>query len=164
MILSGKTLYSTAYTGGVYGDGTVFAVNTNGSDFTTLYNFSLARLNGSLSAATNTDGANPKAGLVVSGNTLYGTAAYGGLWGNGTVFSISFPPPQLSIASFTTNVNLTWSSVSDGFYGGFSVQTTTNLLSPVAWTDVLLSPVIINGLDVVTNPVSGAQQFFRLSQ
>jgi uncharacterized repeat protein (TIGR03803 family) len=35
------------------------------------------------------DGANPYAGLVLSGNTLYGTAAYGGRWGFGTVFAVN---------------------------------------------------------------------------
>ena len=38
---------------------------------------------------TNSDGANPYAGLILSGNTLYGTARYGGSSGDGTVFSIS---------------------------------------------------------------------------
>jgi hypothetical protein len=47
--------------------GTIFRVNTNGTGFTNLYSFT----NGS-------DGADPVAGLVLSGNTLYGTAQYGG--------------------------------------------------------------------------------------
>src|SRR5271163_3047991 len=39
LILSGITLYGTAYYGGTYGVGTVFAVNTDGMGFTNLYNF-----------------------------------------------------------------------------------------------------------------------------
>src|ERR1017187_9724542 len=60
--------------------GTVFAINTNGSGFTNLHYF-----NG------NTDGANPCAGLILSGNTLYGTTENGGDLGNGngTVFAIN---------------------------------------------------------------------------
>src|SRR5277367_3932587 len=34
------------------------------------------------------DGAGPEAGLILSGNTLYGTTGYGGADGDGTVFSV----------------------------------------------------------------------------
>jgi hypothetical protein len=36
----------------------------------------------------NSDGANPNAGLILSGNTLYGTVAAGGSFGHGTVFAV----------------------------------------------------------------------------
>ena len=39
LILSGNTLYGTANNGGSSGNGTVFAVNTDGTGFTTLYSF-----------------------------------------------------------------------------------------------------------------------------
>ena len=77
LILSGNTLYGTAYEGGSGGNGTVFKVNTDGTGFTTLHSF-----------AGPGDGANPEAGLILLGNTLYGTAAYGGSSGNGTVFAV----------------------------------------------------------------------------
>src|SRR2546426_119597 len=38
---------------------------------------------------TNSDGANPVAGLIVWGNILYGTAFYGGGSGKGTVFKVN---------------------------------------------------------------------------
>src|SRR5262249_25240073 len=41
-----------------------------------------------LGSLANTDGAFPAAGLVLSGNTLYGTAQAGGHWGNGVVFAV----------------------------------------------------------------------------
>ena len=78
LILLSNTLFGTAFTGGSADCGTVFAVNTDGTGFTTLYNFT----NGA-------DGANPMAGLVAQSNILYGTAAYGGDSGWGTVFAIS---------------------------------------------------------------------------
>src|SRR5208282_4929142 len=88
-IISGSTLYATAYSGGSAGSGTVVAVNininTNGTGITTLYNFTAT----DPVTGTNQDGANPVAGLTLSGNTLYGTADYGGSAGDGTVFSIS---------------------------------------------------------------------------
>src|ERR1017187_4618377 len=85
LILSGNTLYGTAEAGGSSGDGTVFAVQTNGTGFTTLHSFTAAPG----PDYTNSDGANPDAGLILSGTTLYGTALQGGSGGNGTVFAVN---------------------------------------------------------------------------
>jgi len=85
LILSGDILYGTAYEGGSSGNGTVFAINTNGTGFTNLYSFTALDEN----YQTNSDGANPTAGLILSGNTLYGTAASGGSSDNGTVFNVN---------------------------------------------------------------------------
>jgi uncharacterized repeat protein (TIGR03803 family) len=94
LILSGNTLYGTAYYGGVSGNGAIFAIDTNGVGtggvgFTNLYSFTATYG----SDYTNTDGANPQAGLILSGDTLYGTTYYGGLTDSGTVFSLSLPAP-----------------------------------------------------------------------
>src|SRR5882724_9204174 len=78
LILSGNTLYGTTTAGGSSSNGTVFAVNTDGSGFTTLYSFT-----------RGSDGANPYASLILSSNTLYGTASGGGSSGNGTVFAVN---------------------------------------------------------------------------
>ena len=88
LILSGGILYGTASQGGSGGNGTVFAINTNGLGFTNLYTFTAGSINdeGNL---TNIDGANPMAGLLLSGGTLYGTANDGGGTGNGTVFALN---------------------------------------------------------------------------
>src|ERR1017187_4238712 len=85
LILLGNTLYGTAFNGGSSGFGTVFAVNTNGTGFTNLYNFTVT----SGPFNINSDGAEPSAGLILSGNTLYGTASLGGGSGNGTVFAVN---------------------------------------------------------------------------
>jgi uncharacterized repeat protein (TIGR03803 family) len=86
LVLSGNTLYGTAQGGGRFGNGTVFEVNTVTLGFTNLHDFTFAS---SASPNTNGDGANPIAGLVLSGDTLYGVAQYGGSGGNGTVFSVN---------------------------------------------------------------------------
>jgi len=78
LVLSGNTLYGTAQYGGTSDYGTVFAVNTDGTGFTNLYNFT-----------GGNDGGYPKAELILSGSTLYGTAQYGGSSEDGTVFAIS---------------------------------------------------------------------------
>ena len=87
LILSGTSLYGTAQYGGQFGNGTVYSIGTNGSNFTIIYNFS------SLSFAsfpqTNSDGANPAAGLVLVNNVLYGTTFKGGDFGNGSVFALT---------------------------------------------------------------------------
>jgi len=85
---SGDTLYGTAYNGGSSGYGTVFKVNTNGAGFTTLHSFTAAFTNAA-GAYTNSDGANPEAGLIISGSTLYGTAEHGGSSGYGAVFKVN---------------------------------------------------------------------------
>src|SRR5437016_9051309 len=78
LVLSGNTLYGTTWAGGSSAAGTVFAINTDGTGFTTLHSFT------SRTFGTNSDGAHPTAPLVLSDSTLYGTASVGGSWGEGT--------------------------------------------------------------------------------
>jgi len=166
LLLSGNTLYGTTQNGGTGGYGTVFAINTDGTGFKTLYNFTalISYTNGFGGVIqTNSDGASPTGGLILSGNTLYGTTFEGGIEGNGTVFRISFSP-QLTIAREGENVVLSWPTNYAGLnYTGLTLQSTTNLKSPV-WTTNPPAPVVVNGQYTVTNPISGTQQFFRLSQ
>ncbi len=79
LLLAGNTLYGTTDSGGTNGFGTVFAINTNGSGYTNLYNFASDSL--SMSATPSS--------LVLSGNTLYGTTTYGGTNGYGMIFAIN---------------------------------------------------------------------------
>jgi len=163
LVLSGNTLYGTAAGGGSSGKGTVFALNTDGTGFTNLHGFTACATN-STGVETNGDGANPFAGLVLSGNTLYGTASAGGSSGNGTVFSISFQP-QLGISLSGTNVILSWPTNVAGFdYTGYQLQAATNLDPSVVWSTNSPAPFVSNGQNTVTNLISGAQQFYRLSQ
>jgi uncharacterized repeat protein (TIGR03803 family) len=84
LLLSGGTLYGTTSLGGPdsSSQGTVFSLPVTGGTPTTLATF------------TGADGASPVAGLILSGNTLYGTTANGGptangiFAGDGTVFSL----------------------------------------------------------------------------
>jgi uncharacterized repeat protein (TIGR03803 family) len=157
LILSGSTLYGEAFNGGTYGNGTVFAVNTDGTGFTKLHSFT-----------SGSAGAHPIGGLILSGNTLFGTAfggynSGGDFSGNGTVFSITLPqPPQLRIIRSAGNVILSWPTNAAGLT--FTLQSTTNLVSPAGWTTVSPASVVFNGQNAVTNPISGTQQFYRLSQ
>jgi uncharacterized repeat protein (TIGR03803 family) len=86
LVLSGSALYGTTREGnGISGRGTVFAINTDGTGFTNLYSFTAT----AGAFGTNSDGAEPVAGLILSGGRLYGTAYQGGASGRGTVFAVS---------------------------------------------------------------------------
>lgn len=136
----------------------MFAVKTNGTDFTILHNFS-AHTNG-----MNSDGLNPIGGLVLSGNSLYSTASGGGSSGWGTVYSISFTP-QLEIVLSETNVILSWPMNVAGFsYAGFTLQSTTNLVATNSWSPVSPAPTVVNGQNTVTNLASSAEKYYRLIQ
>jgi uncharacterized repeat protein (TIGR03803 family) len=150
LVLSGETLYGTTPGGGSGANGTLYKVNNDGTGFTTVYSFS-----------AGSDGAQPYGGLVISGGTAFGTARGGGSSGFGTVFSISVPatPPELSITRVGANVMLTWPTNATRFY----LQSTTNLPSAL-WVTNSASPSVVNGQYTLTNPVVGAQQFYRLSQ
>lgn len=78
LVLSSNTLYGTGSAGGSADLGAVFKVNTDGTGFTSLHSF-MGGSTGNL----------PLAGLVLAGNTLYGTADQGGSGGNGTVFKLN---------------------------------------------------------------------------
>src|ERR1039457_3340763 len=81
LILSGNTLYGTAEFGGSSGPGMVFKLNTDGSGFTNLYSC----------PNNSTAGYEPVAGLILSGNILYGTTEYGASYPDdgGTVFAVN---------------------------------------------------------------------------
>jgi len=79
------TLYGVTTDGGAGASGVVFRILTNGTAFTVIKSFPLVEA----AKGTNTDGATPHAGLVLSGSTLYGTTMNGGSGGSGTVFSLS---------------------------------------------------------------------------
>jgi len=106
VLLIGNTLFSTAAFGGTIagdpsdGSGTIFSVNTDGTGFAILHSFTpLNPGNGK-----NNDGANPWAGLISSGNTLYGRTGEGGTNANGTLFKINTDG-----TGFTTIYNTGWS-------------------------------------------------------
>ena len=84
LVLSGQTLYGTTSSDsdswGALG-GAVFKVNIDGTRFAVLHHFPRV----TYPNPTNSDGTGPMAGLILSGNTLYGTAPAGGAAGYGTV-------------------------------------------------------------------------------
>ena len=154
LLLSGNTLYGTTSIGGSNNNGTVFSVNTDGTGYRTLYAFGPGNgyyswyFNGT-NYYHNWDGQNPRAGLTISGDTLYGTTSGGGLpEGGGDVFSINTNGVGFTVilnfygpgggVSPTSDLLLSGDTLygtCSGGYGGsvFSVQTNGTAYSNVHW-------------------------------
>ena len=150
LVLSGHTLYGTAYNGGAKNFGDVFSINISGTGFTTLYSFT-----------NGLDGAYPASGVLLSGNTLYGTASGGGTNGVGTIYRLVLPPPPtITLGISGTNLIMSWPTNA----ASYTLMSGTNLGSSAGWNAVPVNPVVINGHNTVTNPIAGQQRFFYLSQ
>jgi uncharacterized repeat protein (TIGR03803 family) len=88
LILDNSILYGVSYSGGIYTNGSVFRMNTNGSDYYIIKSFSISATNES-GAFTNSDGTGPQSKLVLTNGVLYGTTVSGGMSGRGTVFKVN---------------------------------------------------------------------------
>lgn len=105
LVCAGTNLYGTAAFGGNPGAGygTVFKIGASGGGFAALHIF------------TNSDGANPATGLVLSDGVLYGAASDGGSNTTGTLFALG-----TNGAGFT--VLHTFSPETTGSTGGLSTN------------------------------------------
>lgn len=70
------------------------------------------------------------------------------------------PSPTLNISLSGTNIILSWSA----YAFGFTLRWTTNLNPPTVWCTNSSAPIVVNGLNTVTNSSTCSQQFFRLIQ
>ena len=77
-----------------------------------------------------------------------------------TVFGVSASPVHLTMIPAGSAIILMWPTNATGL----KLQSTTNLGSSAVWTTNSPTPVLVNGQNAVTNPISGTQQFYRLSQ
>jgi uncharacterized repeat protein (TIGR03803 family) len=110
-------LYGTTQDGGAYGFGTVFALSNTGS-LTTLFSF----------AGGSSDGAAPFGGLVRdSAGNLYGTTGSGGLFGLGTVWTLSPSGTEAVLYSFSGPDG------SSPAYGSLMLDKTGNLYGVTAY-------------------------------
>ena len=82
-------LYGTTFSGGASKQGTVFKLDTTGTE-TVLYSFT-----------GKPDGANPLGGVVIdAAGNLYGTTLYGGTANSGTVFEVDTAGTETVLLSF----------------------------------------------------------------
>ena len=80
LVQNGTTLFGLTTFGGKYGNGTLFSIQTNGTNFKILQQFGKPGTN---------DGINPYGSLMLNGTTLFGTTRLGGSKGKGSVFRIN---------------------------------------------------------------------------
>jgi hypothetical protein len=104
-------------------------------------------------------GPNPLLTLVVVGFSGYGINVPAGT-DTASNFYAGVSTPQLTLIHSGVNVILTWPTNATGF----TLQSTTNLVSPAVWSTNSSGPVVVSGQNTVTNPIIGTQRFFRLSQ
>jgi uncharacterized repeat protein (TIGR03803 family) len=147
---SDGNFYGTTFTGPTNGNGTVFKITTNGA-LTTLHYFINSSIDGGVPQATLVEG---------SDGAFYGTTLGGGTNNDGSVFRLAIvpEPPQLSIIPSGTNVVLTWPAGATGF----TLKSTLSFGAVTAWNPVSPLPVVRNGQNTVTNPITGTEQFYRL--
>lgn len=98
--------------------------------------------------------------LVASGSDVFSstTINYGT---PPALYAISPPlPPLLSAVQAGNQIVLTWSTNNAD---GLSLQTSTTFGVDASWNALGLLPALVGNQWVVTNPISGPAQFFRLS-
>ena len=88
VVLSGGSLFGTTIRGGSDNCGTIFSLDSDGTDFQILRSFH------------ETDGALPFATLTLSGTTLYGTSYGGGPTNQGYVFSLDITGSNFQMLHF----------------------------------------------------------------
>lgn len=76
----GSRLYGMTPEGGANSAGTIFSINSDGSGYSVLHNFTAFNVN---------EGSEPYGSLTLVGSKLYGMTKEGGLAGYGTIFSIN---------------------------------------------------------------------------
>jgi hypothetical protein len=68
--------------------------------------------------------------------------------------------PTLTVLPSGTNVVLMWPTNTSGF----SVQWAPSFVSPVIWNPVYKTSFVVGSQNALTNPISGTQNYYRLSQ
>lgn len=87
LALVGGVLYGATSSGGPPGDGTVFTLKTNGSDFALLHSF----------GSPVSDGRRPLGSLIADGGALYGMTSRGGVSDLGAIFRVGADGSDFSV-------------------------------------------------------------------
>jgi uncharacterized repeat protein (TIGR03803 family) len=91
MLFVSGALYGTTSLGGAYGRGAVFRADPTSGAVKTLFSF----------GKTIHDGTSPQAALTYLNGTFYGTTSFGGLHGDGTIFSMTLTGSERVLYSFS---------------------------------------------------------------
>ena len=79
LAIANGIIYGATYSGGLYGCGTIFKINTSGSGYSVIHTFE----------AIVSDGRQPYAGVIVAGTKLYGLTEMGGANDKGALYTIN---------------------------------------------------------------------------
>jgi uncharacterized repeat protein (TIGR03803 family) len=153
-------LYGATEWGGFNGTGVLFKLNPDGTGFAVLKHFSVPPASGYI----NADGMFPLSEVVVADDVLYGTTQHGGIYGGGTIYSLTIPPtPALRTVSMTGDPLIFWSD--DQL--NRTLQTTADLNSgnwtnvpSLNWTNLSSNPRQV-GFQI-TNHFNAPAAFYRL--
>ena len=103
---------------------------------------------------SGTIGQQDASGAMTGGNY----SLTGGFW---ALYAVQTPgAPLLTMSVSGANVILSWPTNATGF----TLESTRSLGAAAVWTTNSTVPVVVNGQNTVTNPITGAQMFFRLMQ
>jgi hypothetical protein len=147
LAVSGANLY----TGGVFTTANGIAANY------------IAKWDGSNWTALGSGANNQVVALAVSGSDLYAGGYFGTAGGKVSPYiarASLLTLPTVSMTFSGADIIVTWPTNATGF----TLQSATNLTSPAGWSTNSPAPVVVNGQNTVTNPISGTQKFFRLIQ
>jgi len=112
-------LYGTTMLGGSSDRGVIYRISTDGT-YEQLYSFPPLRSFNELGLATNSTGANPRAGLMLSADgSYYGTTYQGGAGGNGTLYRMTLD------SDGSASVTLVRAFQGGPFEAGFPLSTVT---------------------------------------
>jgi uncharacterized repeat protein (TIGR03803 family) len=128
-------LYGTTALGGTNASGTIFSLNTDGTDFKVLHSFAAngyALTNRPYGQGTNADGFYSTAGLVNQGEMLFGTTSAGGTNQNGVVFGLNTDGSNFTILHTFSPVKFPLRTNYDGSWPSGLVISGTNLYGVTA--------------------------------
>ena len=114
LTLSGSNLLGATSSGGSGNGGTIFMINTNGTGFQVIETFTNSASSGSTLLA----------GVIRSGNAIWGTTFQGGINNNGTIFQLPMPVILSQPQSIT---------ISNAMPAAFSVSVLDDLKVTYQW-------------------------------
>ncbi len=114
LTIGGSILYGVADKGGASGDGIIFKINNNGTEFHQIYEFE------------GTDGSNPYGKMIMINTNLIGTTVFGGVNNKGTIFKFNINTGILTKIHEFSSAGVPWPAGGLLLYNSTLYGMTTN--------------------------------------